>query len=161
MRTVSFTLTPQDWIAAQRFHFRQYSLKSLLRIGLVLGAIHTVLWLVGEDRRLFDLASGLGTLAVALLAIGAVLYLLLPSRSRRLYAQTASMRRAMTISWSDWGVRFDAENGTWREAWSDFFRIADSRTSILLLVNDSMFYLVPKRALSPDQIADILGAARS
>lgn len=160
MRTVSFTLTAQDLVAAQRLQLRTNLRKTLISAS-VIGLVVLVFFTNDKDRTLLDLARSIAMFGV----IAAILVWLLgfwqARESRKLHAQTAAFRHPFTLSWSDQGLRFDSESGVCTLGWTDFTKVVHDKATILLYQNDRMAQIIPKRVLSADQIADILGAVRS
>lgn len=160
MRTASFTLAAQDLAAAQRLQLRTHLRKPLIAAS-VIGLIVLVLFTKDKDRTLLGFVGSIATLVVLAAVLVWILGFLQARESRKLHAQTAAFRHPFTLSWSDQGLRFESESGVCALGWTDFTRIVDDKTTILLHQNDPMAQIIPKRALSADQIADILGAARS
>ena len=160
MRTVSFTLTAQDLVAAQRLQLRTNLRKTLISAS-VIGLVVLVFFTNDKDRTLLDLARSIAMFAVIAAILVWILGFQQARESRKLHAQTAAFHHPFTLSWSDQGLRFDSESGVCTLGWTDFTRVVDDKATILLYQNDRMAQIIPKRALSADQIADLLGAARS
>ncbi|QXT34755.1 YcxB family protein [Sphingomonas sanguinis] len=83
-------------------------------------------------------------------------YVLLPRRTRRIFAQQKNLHNEVALQWGDGGVSFQSEKGSSKFAWSDFIRIAENRNAIILLQSDALFNFIPKRVLSADDVASIM-----
>lgn len=58
------------------------------------------------------------------------------------------------MSFDDFGLDSKWEGGSARTAWSDFAGIYESPTQILLYRSKFFYLIVPKRAFTPDQLAE-------
>jgi len=160
---ICIELVEQDHIDANRawmlLFLRQP--KTIARFALLLAGAAIVLasleWVEGggadEIIRIAAVAAAAGGGGLLLcLGLG---YLLIPRRARRLFRQSATAGRPYRYAWSDEGLSFrsDTESGT--RAWQDFYRWGESSRGVLLLLNERLFYIIPRRALTAAQAEDL------
>jgi hypothetical protein len=164
MNTVQITYTAEDYVAASRLHARaSYLSKRALRPLLILWLIYSALALViihDWSVRTIALSVGGAALVTIGVALGIVILnaFILPRRSRRLFAQQRALHAEFTIAWDADSFSLEATTGSGRHGWGDFIRAAENREIILLFQSDMLFNMLPKRALSDAQIADIRAA---
>lgn len=165
MQQVTFELTAQDLVAARKLHYRTYIKSKRAMRGYILGTA-IILCLTLATIPIWGLATGLTITAMGLLywcaLLGAILlvgYWRVPSQSRRLFAQHKALVDRTTADWDSNGIAFTSAKGSTRLAWGDFTGLMEDDHSLLLLQNELLFNLIPKRVLSIEQIADIRTSA--
>jgi len=82
-------------------------------------------------------------------------FLLIPNATRRTYQAHKLLQRPCTFSWSENGLMVKSDSGDCRLAWSDYLKWAENAQIFLLYQAPRLFNILPKRALTPEQIADI------
>lgn len=92
-------------------------------------------------------------LTVVVLA-GAAGYWLAGRQARRLYRQQV-IHLQSRIAWTDEGLESQNEHGSYSAKWSDFYGWRHARGTFTLFINEGFFYLIPNRALSPEQAIDL------
>jgi len=90
-------------------------------------------------------------------AIFSLLFLSIPLLSRRkqkaLYTKSNSLHGKLTLDVDDSGIQFGSPVTSAKIAWPYFARFCeDKKMFVLYAENQGTFNMVPKRALSPDQI---------
>ena len=157
---VRFTLTQADYVAANRDFFRLYiwSRRGGVRVATVLAICAAM----GAASAQFDaepplpMAIGFAALALLLLIAGyGLCYMLIGHTARRLYRQQKEIQRPQHWSWDEAGLRVETPVSTTRVPWSDLHRWAAARRAILLFLNDRLFYVFPRSALSSETAADL------
>lgn len=163
MPSVTFQPIADDLVAANRAYFRsslrtRRMLKSYLLGGLVFGVIAVGLdWQEPVKAKVTTLVDGVLFWTLLLSLILAFNYALLPRRVRRIFVQQKALHDEVAIHWTDESISFESGRGSSRFVWSDFIRIADNKAAIVMLQSDALFNFIPKRALSADQVASIMG----
>ena len=160
---VRIELIEQDHIDANRAWMLRYlrQPRTIARFALLLAAPAIVLaaleWIEGGGP-----AGIIQVAAIAAAATGGGLllclglgYLLIPRRARRLFRQSATAGKPYLYAWSDQGLSFRSETESGTRAWRDFYRWGDSSRGVLLLLNERLFYVIPRRALTAAQAEDL------
>ena len=140
---ISGIISLDDYLAAQRLHQRRP-----LRRALTLAAM---LLLVGVPLFVFGTRDSVSAIGGVLIGIGgggmiglALLYgWKVPRKLRRLHAQQAALRHAVTYAWDETGLEIAWSGGQARRPWSDFIRYRESPQVLLLYHNDMLFDVVP------------------
>jgi hypothetical protein len=160
---VSIELVEQDYIDANRAWMLLYLRRPRIlgRYALLLASVAVFLaaleWTGGGGLRgvirlaAFAVAGG-GT---GLLLCHGLGYLLLPRRARRIFRQTASLGKPYHYRWSEQGIDYRSEGDNGHRAWVDFYRWCDSTKVLLLMLNEQLFYIIPRRALTAAQAEDL------
>jgi uncharacterized protein YacL len=133
----------------------------LLKMGLwvVIGLLLTIL--ARQFRREIPVelsAAILGTLAVTIVLALLLTRILLRTRLYREYTKATGR---MTIDWNEAGVRYRDDHGESRYRWNEFEQILDGRLVIALAFTSRIRLIIPKRVLSPSDIADIRSHIRA
>jgi len=81
-------------------------------------------------------------------------YLLLPRRVKRVYRQQRNLQRPYEVSWDDDHYSTRSEQGNARIPWNEFLKWRENKRLFLLYRSDVLFHMVPKAALSNEQVAD-------
>lgn len=167
--SVTVTLTEDDFVAAQSLHFWQYwsSRETLVKFG-VLGLICiAILWVVfasdGSDSQEIQKVMMIGAPSILLFVFffPVLMNLLFTgSSARKTFRQQKSLHSPIHFSWSDAGLhaRTCTVDGT--TPWDHYVKWRENASTILLYHSDRLFQLIPKRALSPEQVASIAGYLR-
>ncbi len=167
MPSAGFQPSEDDLLAAKRLHFRQ-SLKSrrVLVAFLVVsaGCAAVGVGVVWERDRAAALSAGVGGLIGGMLFFALLLfasYVALSRRARRIYAQQKTLHEPIVVEWNDEGIAFTSSRGFGRYRWADFIRIVQDRDMFVFLHNEELMNFLPKRALSPEQIASVAARVTS
>ncbi len=161
MSTVTFSYRPEDLVDSWNAQWRDAPQLRLLRIAPYLIIAFNLLpglyrglsagrWGVG-------LAEG-GSVALGLFLIGLYAYhdrVLAPRRAARVLAHQAALQGEMTVSWTVWGAEFRHATGDQRMAWTDFAKWLETPASLVLVRSAAEVNLIPKRCLTPEQLAEI------
>ena len=151
---VVYTLTEHDTIKA-------YQLAAPIRsIRLAIASVGALvaIGLIGQIYR-FSLI-GFVALAIGMfLLVGLLSWLrwavLLPRRIRRIYDQQLSLQDEHIVAWTQSGLQVSTEHGRMKLPWSRIRKRRQNATTILLYQSDVMFHAIPKRVLSPEQLASL------
>ena len=132
-------------------------LKSFVVGGFVFGLI--AVGFVLDEQAGTKVATFIGGMLFWTLILSLILalnYTILPSRVRRIFMQQKALHDEVAIHWGDDGISFASGRGSSKFLWSDFVRIAENPKAIVLLQSDALFNFIPKRVLSPDEVASIM-----
>lgn len=156
-RSVTLTLTADDYVAASRLFTLKYATSrwSLIFwlgfVALLLGIIFVPAMQMHDARFAPIVYIGLA-IVIALpffqYFVGAAM------SARKAYAAQKTLQHPMTISWSAEGFRSIAQQGDWNIAWSDYLKWAEDDKVILLFQGPRVFNMLPKRVLTPTQVDD-------
>ena len=161
---ITFTPTEKDYAEANRDWFlatlarpKAWALMMLPVLFLsALGAFFA--YIDGKPEEIETTAIGfalLGLLLILLICLST--YFTFPRRTRRLYRQHKAHQQEWTYRWSQAGLGIETANGRTSYPWADFHRWRDGRTSMLLFLNDQMFFYLPRRLLDDASVRDIAG----
>lgn len=162
-RSVSFTLSPQDFEAA----FKLDMLERLKKRSFI--AYMAFMWAAVLSLHFFTwyrYGEGIGQVILPLILIvigGRVVtyYILLPWKARRVLKYQKYMRYPVTITWSENNFKMESQLGIWDVPWNDYCRLAQNSEVVLIYHSPQQFYTVPKRVLSDAQVEDFMVCARS
>jgi YcxB-like protein len=82
-------------------------------------------------------------------------FLFVPVTTRRTYGKHKTLHYPCTYSWSETGLTFTSTRGEWTLGWSDYLKWDENAQIFMLYQAPRLFNMVPKRALTPEQITDI------
>jgi hypothetical protein len=95
-------------------------------------------------------APSMVLLALLLIFVPATRWL----NARRQFRSAPSAQAPITMTVSDEGVAFRSQYTDSKVAWSLFVRWLDGKSVFALLQSNVVFNVIPKRAFSPDQLAE-------
>jgi len=141
-RSVSLTVTVEDYVAANRLHFLN-SLRTGRRIATLV--VFIMVYVVSMVAARLDQWPAINVIALnacfvpAALFVIANYFLLIPIATRRTYWKHKLLQRPCTFVWSESGLTVKSDNGEVRLAWSDYLKWAE---------NAQIFILIGRRACS-------------
>lgn len=156
MKPISVQLEADDYVAAQRVHTRW----TRRRLGVVAAMLVTasLFALAGMYERWF-LVIACGLLCGVVGGVFAnefVRRVVLPRRSRRIFAQQKNLQRPFEFWWDDDALHGSNDRGNVATPWGDYLRSRRDDRVILLYLSDAMFQIVPMRCFEPAQLAEFL-----
>jgi hypothetical protein len=162
-REVTFSLSEEDYIAANRDWFTKAGLRrraliwmgSLLLFTGMAGFVGA--WIDGDGME-DGLYAGVGFILitiVALLSCHAACSAMLSWSARRVYRQQKSFGQPWSYAWSEEGLEFRSPTATARFAWPDLWRWSEGSQGFLFMVNERSFFPIPSRALTVAQADDL------
>jgi hypothetical protein len=93
-----------------------------------------------------------------ILVFGPLLLLILWGRprwaARRQFTKQPLAQGPRTMKVSDGGIHWEWQGGNSDVQWTNFIRVVDSKYQILLYASPAYFVMVPKRVLTPEQLAE-------
>lgn len=157
---IEVRLTVQDFLAAQRLHFRP---KPAVRWAIYLMGtavaimLMTEVWAMVRGERL---PRGWWLLPAGL-AYGAFLFfILLPWRVARIFKQNPALALATRTTIDESGLLLDSSRGQLRFGWPMIKRWKASGEIILIYHSSSHFHIFPKRCFGPpgdfDRLRELL-----
>ena len=157
-RSVSLTLSTDDYVAANQLHFRD----SLRRpSGLACFALPVLAYLILMTMAYFQrwetaLVVAVNAGAAFFVAfIVANYFVFTPVTTRRNYGKQKTLHRPYTFAWSETGLRISSDSGEGHLAWSDFLKWREDARIFVFYQGPRLFNMLPKRVLTPEQIADL------
>jgi hypothetical protein len=153
---VSYQLTESDYRDALSLYSRSNRLSFwafrcvvaflvILSCSALLGALLAPKGMVFES-----FAPSMVLLALLLIFVPATRWL----NARRQFRSAPSAQAPITMTVSDEGVAFRSQYTDSKVAWSLFVRWLDGKSVFALLQSNVVFNVIPKRAFSPDQLAE-------
>jgi hypothetical protein len=158
-RSIELSIDAAHYVRAVQIHvIEQFRKRRMTTIGIVVLLIAA--FALGRCLLTPPDYQGLERAILVMVAVFVTLRLLLiyvfvPWNARRTYRQQKSLHRPVRIEWSEDGFTTFRDDGRWTTPWSDFLRTAMHKDMILLYVAPNLFQLVPTRALSSEQLADL------
>ena len=165
MYEAEFHITADDLTASRKRYYRAYLKGNRTRRGVIRGTLIMLalgllsIWPFGLRNGLIITAAVLAYWALFYGLMLYVTYLRLPSQSRRLFKQHKALHEMHRVTWSASGITFTVPSSESRFAWDDFIGVIEDKDYILLRQTEMMFNLVPKRALTAEQVADLMAHA--
>jgi len=163
MVEVTFTPTPEDYVAVQRAMFvaqlrsRRFVRWAALLLGITVVGIFLLMLTTG-DRPLVALliavggaAGGAGGLAACL----GINRLLLPRRARRLFAQQKTLHHEHRTRFDANGFRQTSVRADIVLPWGELLHWHLGREVLLLYGNDLLAYFLPVRAFARAELAQV------
>lgn len=163
-RETSFTLAERDLlVAGRRYVFSSLSeRRTLVRLILVwIGAVLACLAMfhfLGTGRMELSTSVGIAMVIATLGAFvvpAAVPLLTLPIVTKRRFKQDAMLRKPLTVRWSETHYRVETDDTTNNLLWTDYAKWREDEKQFLFFLSDYNYQILPKRALTPEQVADI------
>lgn len=162
---ISFVPTISDHVAAQRLwmasYLRRRSVKimfALLFIILLLGFALVIFGTMAEGRSLSDsigAAAPLIFVPLAFIGLQVLGWAQIPGSLRRMSQQQPSLLSETTWRWDDDGVTASSAAGTSLVRWPELYRWLRGSASIVLMLNQRMLLVMPRRFLSDEQARDL------
>jgi hypothetical protein len=151
---VDYEVSERDYLDGQRLAIKNSSVRMVRWTPYVLpsfGALLAVFLIHGILTQGFSV-SVLPGMAFSLF------FLLIPFLSKRkqttLYAKSNALHGRLTLDVDDSGIQFGGPITSAKVAWAYFGKFfEDERVFVLYQKNQTIFHMVPKRALSADQVA--------
>lgn len=163
-RIAHFTLNEIDFQRAMRLHvFSSYrEAKTLIKLLILwtvcVLALGLVLYWLGEP--LAEIYHGLPQAAfwMAIVAFGTPLAIPLifgPFAIRRRLRQDKLVLKPVSAGWDDTAYEVEQPEIRNQITWSDYYKLREDQHSFLFFVSDYSYQILPKRALSREQIEDL------
>lgn len=166
-RSTTFTLDERDLRCAARLNvfrsFQEMRSRMLCYLAILWGVslLPFLGYLLGgHETAGLEFARGMSLFALAatalVFAVGMGLPLALsPSIIRRRFRQEKLLSQPVSASWDEEAYAAEQPGVQNRLLWSDYRRWREDRDLFLFMLSDYNFQILPKRALSPEQIADL------
>lgn len=155
---ITYRLTREDYFSAQRLHAERYRGRFRWIMGVILTLV--VLW---QNRK--DLPQGEALLVVGItLAFIFVLIWLVSlavprlrawSVTRHVWKRQPTLHEEVTFEILPEGLRSSTARGEWLQRWSDFIELRENDDVLLLYLGPNLMAILPKRALSEAELAEI------
>ena len=162
---ISFVPTIDDHVAAQRLwmasYLRRRAMKlvlALLFIILLLGFALVIFGTMAGRRSLSDsigAAAPLIFVPLAFIGLQVLGWALIPRSVRRMSQQQPSLLSETTWRWDDDGLSASSAAGTSLIRWPELYRWLRGSASIVLMLNQRMLLIMPRRFLSDAQERDL------
>lgn len=165
-RSISLTFTADDYVAANRLHFLQQlrnRWRAIPALTVWFAAYLIWMWVAYVDRwnAIGIIASSACFVVFPAIMFTASYFLFIPIFTERTYRKQKTLHRPYICSWSETGLTLANENGEWRNAWSDYLKRREDARIFIFYLAPRLFNMVPKRALTPEQTADLRQCAKS
>lgn len=160
-RSTRFSLTADDFLSAQKLHIRRHFLKLPM---LFVYAVCLIFLAVG----LFfpPASSGLRILVLGFpLAMGGFIlfnhFVMLPYRTRKIFSQQKTLHEPVDAQWDEEGYAAASGNVSGLIKWTQYHRLDFNELIILLYQSDTLFQMLPRRALTQNQFDDFIALAKT
>lgn len=137
---------------------------ALLFIILLLGFALVIFGTIAEGQSLSDsvgAAAPLIFVPLAFIALQVVGWAAIPRSVRRMSQQQPSLLSGTTWHWDDVGVTASSAAGTSIVRWGDLYRWLSGPTSIVLMMNERMLLIMPRRFPTDIQARNLEEALRA
>jgi len=159
MNSATFTIIPEDLIAANRLHFiKLFSIRRWL-LTFIGSAVSIALIFYGFDLRIgvVGYLVALGSMWAIIVAICGLGWLMVPRQSRRTWTQAQKLWIETNVQWDAEAITFKSVRGESRVPWSAYHRWAADDRSILLYQDERTFYTLPIRDFPANARNEIVG----
>lgn len=158
----SFILSEDDFIAAQRLHFRRaLTVRSSVKwFALVSILVAALIFVIDGAIDPVGFLFALLVMFAAFVALLLLLWLSIPIFARRTLKQR-KIGGPVALSWDASGFRMKSEYGEANFAWSDLYRWAADRAAILLFIDERIYYALPRRAFDRSAAENLIAALKS
>jgi hypothetical protein len=156
-RSVSLSLTADDCAAANKLQVIDScrSPRFLVALALPLALLASAL-VFYRNSGVLPLVYAFAGAYVAIVALLVVNYFLVaPISARRSYRKHKALHYQYTYSWSETGLMLVHPRGESRMVWSDYLKWRENEQVFLFYHGPRIFNILPKRVLTPEQIADV------
>lgn len=156
---VAFTLTERDYADAARSQY-WHRVKSPKRWLWMIVGLSLVFGLFAYadscDLRsfLYNLVPYVVILLIVCPLLSALVYFSVGRHARQMFRQQV-VHAESRMSWDDEGLKVISSLGFLSAKWADFYGWRRTGRNYAFHMNEALYYLLPDRALSPDQIADL------
>lgn len=159
---IRITLTPEDlthayWLVQRKAILTPIGFLRLFFLALITLTATAVVLLAMEGQVVWPVAIIAG-LAGPIVMVPSVYYRIRKA-STRIFGQQKSLQLPYTLAWTADDLIMDSAQGRAVIAWSDLRSVTQDRRTILFHESDVLFRIVPRRALTPEQQADLLRVA--
>lgn len=149
---VEYEISEQDYLDAQRLAIRNSPIR-LVRWTLWVLPV----WALVLLAFLISVIAREGFSSRVIVGLAFCLYVIfLPLLSKRkqkqAYARNSSIHGKLFLEVTDEGVKFRGKTVSSQISWSQFPRFSEDKKSFVLYQRSTVFNIVPKRDLSPDQV---------
>ncbi|SFI40736.1 YcxB-like protein [Bosea sp. OK403] len=162
-RSVDLTLTADDYVAANKLHVLNVYRGHLRLAMTAAGVLFYVFFIVSDyvgGWSFWPFAGVIHLFALWLLLMPFLSYFLIaPGMARKNFRKQKSLQQPLTWSWSEAGLKVTNDGGAWLTPWDHYLKRADNAEMFLFYQAPRLFQMVPKRALSAEQQADLGGCA--
>ncbi|QIG52819.1 YcxB family protein [Altererythrobacter sp. BO-6] len=155
-RTATFTLNEGHALGAMKLVMNRRTKIPVWPVVVFGPLIAVVFLLYKSDGPFSEILPILGWLVIVLSGLVAIAYYwALPRQVRRSFRQTAMLQEPMTIEWDEAGYALSSASGNARLNWDELYAWAEQDDIVLLMQSEMLYNLVPKAALSADQLGSL------
>ena len=154
---INYEISEQDYVDAQKLAIRNHprtltrvTYRILLYWGLLVGL--SVLWVMFGKGFYWDWAMIL-PLAFAVFAMSQPL--LFKRSARTAYRKNRSFHGPRSAAIDEQGMSFEGADFSSQLKWPFFLKFAEDEKSFVMYQSNQMFFFIPKRQLSPQEISTI------
>jgi hypothetical protein len=160
--TISYTLTEQEIVSAHRLHYlrgavSKRSASVVVIAGVIIGLIHSSAYFdagyVGDG--VISFATTCGVILAGWILLVALGCYAVGVQAERLFRQQRTLRGETRTTWSDERLELDNSFAAAGMAWADYHSWRQERPGYLIYHSDYYYYLLPRRAFTDEQWADL------
>jgi hypothetical protein len=150
---ITFTLTLDDMLAANRLAMQRYVRKGLPKFSLAVVVTALVVTLIAYafNPKPMAVAGALFARIVALyvgvaaVGVAYVLFVAPRLRAKKNMAQMPALSRAQTMEWDETTITFSSDTGHMTVPLTDVHQWAANETVLILYPADHLFYCIPRQ----------------
>ncbi len=158
---IRLQLSEADAVAAYRLYWAIVMKRRRIHIWLTL-IIIAIIWLygtgqgAGAGRTMATMAEVASVVLASITLMFLIAYfIIVPRRARRSFRQNHMLREEMLLTFDDEALHSVQASAKGHRQWTTFLAWAEDRTTLLLLSTDQLFFFLPKRALTTDDLVDV------
>lgn len=143
MATVN--ITAEDYLSAQMLHTQLTWKQAIWFSAIILLALAAYFWFPNGSSRYIVVGGLVGGVIGGLGARLIIRYLVLPFRSKKLYAQQKGIHGDIEYTWDDHALTIKTPRAQGAIPWADYVKWRENDRLFLLYQNDILFNMILKR----------------
>lgn len=163
---VIFTPTQADYVAANRLWYRsgpQRRWLQWLAIAVWVLALSDIIAKLAFGAPLLAAVADASTVlvvAIVFSGLGLLTQAQIPRQVRKMFKQRPSLGDSIECRWTDSDLAFSGRTGNSNQRWSEIYRWVADTDVFAFLLSERLMLIVPARALTEEQRADLDATAR-
>jgi hypothetical protein len=157
----AFQLTPDDYVDAQRTHLRKVlGKKTILLFAIPTLALALYAWaFIHWSPQFFLQLKPFGYVALGVVFLIAYFWSGFPFRVQ--FRKISALHSPYQVEAGPEGMNFTSVIGHTHQLWQGFEDFQESKRNFLLYTQRNLFFIVPKRALQPEEVSSFRELAKS
>lgn len=162
---IQYQLTERDFREAMFAHrkvrpFQRWFYRGLIALVVVLLGFAALVLLGAAITHDLKPAMNIIPLIGLIVAWAGLIWLVPPWMAKTQFRKQPAVQSARSVKVDDAGLRSSWDGGSAESAWKNYIGIFESKNEILLYTSPACFNILPKRALTPEQLEEFRTLAK-